>query len=183
MDCRDLLEYFWGKSRYAFLIDFMQSHYLLAGHGRVETKFYIPSLLISGGNDMELSTSGLSVQILDVPQSVYYRLVCLCISHAPVGAAEPVLTRRSSQHSFGYDFTLKYDDEEETLEVQVDGMNASKCLALVVTMLNKLDLHNVVIELPEHGCMEYAEAKRRKIRPWFRLKRSGSILPETPILS
>ena len=159
----------------------MQSHYLLAGYGQVETEYYVPSLLMSPSS--RLVTSGLSFHILNVPQSVYYRLVCLCISHSPPGGTAPILTRHTSQHWFGYECTLKFDDELEQLEVQVDAMHASRCLALLVTMLNKLDLQNVVLVLPEHGKIEYAQAKKQKIRPWFRLKRSGSILAEDSLLS
>lgn len=176
---RDLLEFMWGKERFHFLLDFMKSNFLLAGHGDVEPKYFIPSLMMTKVNPPQVI--GPRLKFLNVPLTVYHRLICLCISHSS-STVEPQLSRLEGRFDVGYTFTLSSNDVEETLTLQVESPAEAVCLELVVVMLHKIRFYDIELEIPKHGKLSFANGRKERIKPWFRLVRRASILPETPIV-
>jgi len=186
----DLLHHLWDNEQCEFLMDLLRQMLIMSDWKfNNETKMLIPSVI---KNEHVFDTrieADSNVCVFDfsssfLPLGVFERLVCLIVQHSSSSSGtEPLIARNFSQISLpkrnGITIMLVNEPKLQRFKLVVlESENSDLAFDIVASMLRKIvseAMHNrldfsVLFKSREDqkGMIEYNEAKRQKLKPWFR---------------
>ena len=183
----DLLEYLWEKDEVDFLLDLMKHTLLISewDFGSSEPLFLVPCM-VQSANEMPFQKTysrSCKIDFSDsyLPSGVFQRLVCLCVSESngQIGAREPILFKTSARVWFGQTDSFYLFLEEDCIRLTVSNRSArssKRFMTVLLAMMNKIKVEvmgtglewSVLLEKDRDEFIQYDEAKRLSLRPWFK---------------
>ena len=150
---RDLLEFFWGRTEAAFLLDLMRSLFLLSNWKfRSQEELYLVPSMIQGNREnvdgksknTDLSTCALcEIRFEYLLPGVLERLVCLCVEYSSTreDTLEPMLSKHFCRVWFSDSYFVDLSPTGETIRVVIsDEDMAMACMNVLISMLRKVNL-------------------------------------------
>jgi len=182
--------------------------------GTAEKMYLIPSLLNEENEQSSASSkdkyvcdfvaSGASTLGGNLPLGIFGRLVCLCVAYSNrySDSMQPKISRSWGEIWFGADcFNLKRSQAKISLSL-ISSDFAPRCLAIILSMLEKISvdfLHGEVfscwnvflkesdidIHDREDSILDYENAKKKKISPWFdsQSNKNNSVETDTDVVN
>ena len=196
---RDLLEFLWEKDHVDFLVDLMR-RLLLLSHWRFATAtedelYLVPGMVPQGNHEKELekmvenNAAGhvwMEFSFEFLPIGVFERLVCLCVDYSTsLGSqSEPILSKGFCKVWIKPEMAMVISKEEDRVKATVlNAEFAGAAMMLMVFMVKKIkaDVMGPRFEWSlalQHNsdAVEYEDARRRKLKPWFEEKENDDHL-------
>lgn len=193
---RDLLDFLWDNDQVDFLVDLMR-RLLLLSHWRFTTEaqdhlYLVPGMIPETSHtDINPDRSQVKLEQVEeqrsgawmefdfeyLPIGVFERLVCLCVDYSTsMGSTmEPVLAKGHCKVWIKTDVALVITKTGDKVKASVMNMeHAAGALMIMLFMVKKIktDVMGPRFEWTLHlqhndAQVDYEEARRRKIEPWF----------------
>ena len=179
----DLLQMLWGRKAAGFLLDLMRSLLLLStwSFDQRNVLYLIPSM-VAESNRSKIKPKGIKsvFHFSFLPVGVYERLVCLLVEHSATHKGErlkePVLAKDACMIQFDKrSAVFMQTSGHDTLALHTThAESASRCLRIILAMLNKLNADTMnnglawELELEVDGkLMKHENVKSKRLQPWY----------------
>ena len=177
---RDLLEYLWGKTESAFLIDLMESLMLLSP-SRFNEQFLVPAM----APKLSFEVSGYECLVKFeknyIPSGLFERLLCAFAEYSSFNkdSPQPKIGRLAAKVWIGgaaQGSAVYLLRKKHVLSLHVSSTEfASKALGLLLSALRRIKNGSgvvsfrweVLLQAPKRY-VPYADAKESRLTPWFR---------------